>query len=597
MKVLQESLIYHRILEVFRYDINSGVIMFNLYWKLFMFPFWPMVLCALVCFLISNAAGLAAPLIIKMLIDDALLNGDMEYLHLIIGGVVLLYLVRGIFSFIHGYAIAKASNSMVANLRETMYSRLQKLDYAYFINTPAGEIISLFTNDLLLIQQAVSVSLPDLLVESLNLLAIMVIMLYFDWHLAIVTFATMPFIILAISFFNRKIGALGMLVEHTLAKVTSILHQSLLTIVTVQSYVREDYEYKKFSGSIRKAASDFIKVQRLNSILLALVEFLAAIGLTVIIWYGGREVINGQLSIGGMFAFLIYIINMPMPIRKISQAISQMKLGMVAWQRIHVLDKIPTTILDGYKELDHVTGKVEFKEVSFEYLPQVTTLKDINISAEPGQVIAIVGPSGAGKSSFANLLLRFYDPSSGGIYVDGTNIRELKVDDFRRKIGFIQQEPILFNATIAENIRYGSPLSTMEDVIAAAKISNAHEFIMSLPDGYDYMVGELGSNLSGGQRQRIALARAIILDPPILLLDEPTAALDGQAEKMVLDAVRKAGLGRTTFMITHRLTTIEPSDMVLFLDKGRIVETGTHEELLGLGGAYASAFAAQELRG
>lgn len=571
--------------------------MFKLYWKIFISPYWQMVLTALICFIIANLAGLSAPLIIKVLIDDALLQGDMEYLHVIIGGVILLYLLRGIFSFMHGYTIAKASNSMVANLRDNMYSRLQRFDYAYFVNTSTGEIISLFTNDLLLIQQAVSVSLPDLLVESLNLLAIMLIMVYFDWHLALVTFATMPFIIFSIGFFNKKIGALGMLVEHTLAKVTSILHQSLLTIVTVQSYVREDYEYKKFSGSIRKAAGDFIKVQRLNAVLLALVEFLAAIGLTVIIWYGGREVITGQLSIGGMFAFLIYIINMPMPVRKISQAISQMKLGMVAWQRVHALEKIPTAVLDGGKKCTKVEGLVEFKEVCFEYLPHLRTLKNINVSARPGQVIAIVGPSGAGKSSFANLLLRFYDPSSGAIYLDGTDIRDLKLKEFRENIGFIQQEPILFNASISENIRYGKPSATIEEVIEAAKVADAHDFIMSLSDGYDYMVGELGGNLSGGQRQRIAVARAIIMNPAILLLDEPTAALDGQAEKQVMNAVRKAGKGRTTFIITHRLTTIEPSDTVVYLEKGMVIETGTHEELVKHGGVYATAVTAQELRG
>jgi subfamily B ATP-binding cassette protein MsbA len=554
------------------------------------------VSAALLCFLISNVAGLSAPLIIKLLIDDALIHANMKALHVIILGVVFLYLLRGIFSFIHGYTIAKASNLMVCNFRQAMYAKLQRLDYAYFVNTPAGEIISLFTNDMLLLQQAVSLSIPDLLVESLNVLAIMVIMVYFDWHLALVTFATLPFIILAIGFFNRKIANLGMLVEHALAKVTTVLHQSLLTVMTVQSYGREEYEYKKFSAHIHKAAKDFIKVQRMNAILLSSVEFLGAIALTIIIWYGGREVIDGQLSIGGMFAFLVYIINIPMPIRKISKAVSQMRLGMVAWQRISTLERQPTRIVDGTKSLKTVNGVVEFREVSFEYLPHLGTLQNISVKAEPGQVVAIVGPSGAGKSSFANLLLRFYDPIRGGIFLDDVNIRELKINDLRRQIGFIQQEPILFNDSICENIRYGNPSAGMDEVVNAAKLANAHDFIQEMPGGYEYVVGELGGNLSGGQRQRIAVARAILLDPPILLLDEPTAALDAQAEKQVMDAVRQAGAGRTTFIITHRLSTLAGSDKVIYLNRGRILEVGTHDELMLRGGVYATAVKSQEFR-
>ena len=569
--------------------------MFKLYWQKFILPYWPMVLAALVCFMIASAAGLSAPLIIKFLIDDALTRGDVQYLHIIVLGIIGLYLLRGIFSYIHGHTIAKAGNKMVAHMRETMFTRLQKLDYAYFINTSTGEIISLFTNDLLLIQQAVSLSVPDLLVESLNLMAIMLIMIYFDWKLALVTFATLPFIIVTIGFFNKKIAKLGMVVEHTLAKVTSILHQSLLSMVVVQSYVREEYEAKKFNESMRSAASDFIKVQRLKAMLVAMVEFLASIGLTTIIWYGGRQVISGNLTIGGMFAFLIYIINVPTPIRRISEAISNMKLGIVAWQRINALYQLDNLVVDGQEELNNVKGKVDFKKVNFEYLPDLGTLRDINITAQPGDVVAIVGPSGAGKSSFANLLLRFYDPSDGCIYVDDVDIKRLKMSALRRCIGFIQQQPILFNLSVLENIRYGKPSASIAEVEAAAKLANAHEFIRELDGGYEYQVSELGSNLSGGQRQRIAIARAIIMEPSILLFDEPTAALDAQAEQQVMESIRKVSAHRTTFLITHRLSTLMASDRVIYLVNGQIIEMGTHEGLIAHNGRYAKAVLSQEL--
>ncbi|MEN6565387.1 MAG: ABC transporter ATP-binding protein [Veillonellales bacterium] len=563
--------------------------MLGLYWRNFIVPYWSLVLTAVLCFMIATAAGLSVPIIIKLLIDDSLSRGDIGYLHFIVIGIIILYLTRGLFTFAFGHQIAKAGNDMVAQLREKMFSRLHSLDYAYFINTPAGEIISLFSNDLWLIQQAVSSGIPDLIVESLNVLAIMAITFYFDWHLAMVTFATIPFIVLLIGYFNQKIAKLGMLVEHTLARLTSMLHQSILSVPVIQSYVREDYEYRRFSSKIHQAASELLQVQRLHAILISSVEFLAAIGLTIIIWHGGREVIQGNLTIGGLFAFLIYIINLPAPIRKISEANTRIKLGVVAWQRISSLEKQPHTVPDGNSELVTAVGKVEFKNVSFHYQPNIAILKNINITAIPGDVWAIVGPSGAGKSSFANLLLRFYDPAEGIILIDGQDIRTLKLRSLRQHIGFIQQEPILFHASILENIRYGRPTATFEQVEQAARLANAHDFIMELPHGYDSLAGELGSNLSGGQRQRIAIARAIIMKPAIFLLDEPTAALDSQSEKQVMTAIRNASVGHTTFIITHRLSILSNSDKVIYLSKGEIKEVGTHDQLVKYGGMYAKA--------
>jgi len=567
----------------------------NFYWHNFLVLYWPLVIIALFCYTLASLAGLSAPLVMKFLIDDALIQGDIDYLHVIAAGIVVLYFMRGIFSYFYGYLMAKAGNRMLSSLRQNMFQCLQSQDYAYFINNQTGEIMSLFTNDLLLIQQAVSQGVPDLIVETLNLLVIVIIMIYFDWKLALVTFITLPFIVLAIAFFNKKIAGLNLLVQQTLAKVNAILHQFLLSVMLVQSYVREDYEYRNFSVKVREAAVDFLKAQRLNAILIPLVEFLAAIGITVIIWYGGREVITGQLTIGGMFAFLVYIINVPAPVRKISEAITRIKLGSVAWQKIHSLHEQPHTVLEGKIDLEQTKGAIVFDNVSFRYSSGADILKNIHIVAQPGDFIAIVGPSGAGKSSIANLLLRFYDPVGGAILLDGINLKKLTIRSLRRHIGFIQQDPILFNTSILENIRYGRPEASYEEVEKAAQTANAHEFINAFPHGYETLVGELGGNLSGGQRQRIAIARAMIMQPDILLLDEPTAALDANAEKQVMEAIRKVSIGRTTFIITHRLATLLPTDKVIYFVNGEIIETGLHEELLRRGGPYAQAIQKKEI--
>lgn len=569
--------------------------MFTLYWKEFVIPYWPLILVSLVCFFIASAAGLATPVIIKFLIDDALICGDTEYLHLIIAAIIGLYLLRGGFSYVHGKAIAKAGNRAVARLRQKMFERLQALDYSYFANTLTGNILSLFTNDLGLIQQAITLAIPDLLIESLNLCVIMMILIYFDWQLSLVTFATLPFIIFSLGFFNKKISNLGEQAEEALANVTSILQQALLSILLMQSYVREEYESQKFNQSMQQAAGDFIKVQQVRAILIALVEFLASIGLTAIIWYGGKAVIDNTLTIGGMFAFLIYIINIPTPIRKISEAVVNMKLGIVAWRRISSLE-IKSNIVDGTNEYGKLTGKVEFRNVDFGYQPERKILEKIDLMIQPGDIVAIVGPSGAGKSSFANLLLRFYDPLSGAIFFDDIDIRNMKVSALRRQIGFIQQQPILFNVSILDNIRYGRPTASMAEVEAAASLANAHHFIKELPGGYDFIVSELGGNLSGGERQRIAIARAIIIDPPILLLDEPTAALDPKAEQTVMNSIRQVSAQRTTFLITHRLSTLIASDKIVYIVNGKIIETGTHLQLIKKGGVYAKAVLNEELQ-
>ena len=332
--------------------------MLTLYWRNFIVPYRGPLLAAIGCFIIASAAGLTEPIIIKIFTDYALQQQAAYYLHLIIAVILGLYLLRGVFSYAHAQFMARAGNRMVTELRSTMFQQLHSQDYVFFVNTPSGKIISLFTNDLLLIHQAVTQAIPDATVESLTVLATMIIMFYLNWELAMITFITIPFIIFAIASFNQKIDDAGAMLEHNLEKLTSIVQQSFQSVRMIQSYVREDYEYIKFQQQNRETAAECLRLQRLNAIIIPLVEFLVAIGLTVIIWYGGREVINGGLTIGGMFAFLIYIINLPAPVRKISEAITKIRLGSIAWQRISALEEQPDALPDGAAVPAKVDGKV-----------------------------------------------------------------------------------------------------------------------------------------------------------------------------------------------------------------------------------------------
>jgi subfamily B ATP-binding cassette protein MsbA len=414
-------------------------------------------------------------------------------------------------------------------------------------------------------------------------------MLYIDWKLSLLTFITLPLIVYAINTSARKLRSASRTMQERFSDITSVLQESVLTIRVVQSFGREDFEIDRFNHENQRNFQAIMKTVQLMATLTPIIELLAAISVTIIIWYGGREVIHGHLTSGALISFIIYIANFSNPMKRLSQVYGNIQRALAAAQRVfEVLDTEPEIKeAPGASALPPINGHVAFTNVTFEYKPGEPVLTDISFEVRPGQMVAIVGPSGGGKTTIANLIPRFYDPTDGQVTIDGIDIKTVTIDSLRRQIGLVPQETMLFNGTIYNNILFGDLDASKEAVIAAAKAANAHNFITAMPHGYDTQIGDRGAMLSGGQRQRIAIARAILKNPQILILDEATSALDAESEALVQEALDKLMVGRTSFVIAHRLSTIQRADLILVMDKGEIVERGTHADLLEAGGLYS----------
>ncbi|MBQ1510008.1 MAG: ABC transporter ATP-binding protein, partial [Selenomonadaceae bacterium] len=452
--------------------------------------------------------------------------------------------------------------------------------------------MSYLTNDVNAMQSALVDSLIELVTEGAILIGSLVMMVYLDWKLSLLTLVVIPLVGQAMKIFGRKIKVTGTVIQERLADITSLLQESISSIRIVKSFVREDYEIERFCKQNDLNFQAAMKNVQLTSLLTPTVEFLAAVAVTFIVWFGGYEVVNGEITAGALVAFLTYAVNLANPVKRLSRVYGNIQKAMAAVDRVFTVIDLEETVSNkpGAVALPVTQGHVTVKDITFSYKDGVPALQDVSLEAKPGQMIAFVGPSGAGKSTIANLIPRFYDVTEGEILIDGHDIRDVTVESLRQQIGIVPQETMLFSNTVRENIRYGRLDATDEEVVAAAKAANADVFIRELPKGYDTQIGERGLNLSGGQRQRISIARAILKNPRILILDEATSALDTESEKIVQAALDKLMLGRTSFVISHRLSTIFEADQIYVIDGGRIREHGTHEELLAKGGLYSNLY-------
>ncbi len=558
-------------------------------------PYLPRLALAIVCNIMAASANLYIPWILRDVIDKVLTARDMTMLNTIAAGIVVVFVLRGIFFYGQTYLMSFIGQKVIIDIRETLYRHLQRLSLSYYEKRQTGSIMSYITNDVTALQGALVESLIEMVTEGMTLIGSMGAMFYIHWKLSLLTFITLPLVIQAISIFGKKLRSASHVMQERAADITSVLQESISAVRVIKSFVREDYEIERFNKENYYNFRAQMKTAQLMATLTPVIEFLAAVGVTVIIWYGGREVISGNLTSGSLIAFLIYVVNISNPVKRLSRVYGNIQRALAAAQRVFdVLDTKPEIQnMPDAVELPPVSGHVEFHDVNFEYKPGEPTLINVVLEAKPGQMVAIVGPSGAGKTTIANLIPRFYDPSSGYISIDGTDIKKVTLQSLREQIGIVPQETMLFNGTVYENILYGRLEAGHEEVIAAAKAANAHSFIMHMPDGYDTQIGERGSKLSGGQRQRIAIARAILKNPRVLILDEATSALDTESEKLVQEAIDQLMVGRTSFVIAHRLSTVKRADLILVMEKGRVIERGTHEKLLASGGLYSKLYHVQ----
>jgi len=554
----------------------------------------------------ESAANLLQPWPLKIVLDDVLRSHSshawtMKIIHRMVGteavsvlkfacaAVLAIAVLDAICTYAEKYLTTSVAQWISYDLRLTIYAHIQKLSLAFHDNKRTGDLISRVTDDIEAIQSFIMNGLLGVLINVMTLVGMIAVMFWLNWKFTLIALSVVPILFVMVYSYTRRIKKAAREVRKKEGEITSVVQEVLSSIRVVKAFAREDYEVRRLEQESLEAVDIALRARTLKAKLTPLVGIVVAVGTGLVLWFGARLAMSGSLTAGSLVVFILYLGKMYKPMQEISKMTDTYSKAAVGYERLReILDTdLEVKDLPKAKRAPEFQGKIEFDEVSFSYSPDSQTLKNVSFKIGTGQVSALVGPTGAGKTSIISLLARFYDPDEGVIKIDGTDIKQFQQKSLRQQMSFVLQDTVLFHAPLWQNIAYGKPGSTRAEIIKAAEMANAAEFIENLPDGYDTIIGERGMTLSGGQRQRIAIARAVIRNTPILLLDEPTSGLDSASEKLVFEALDRLMEGRTVVVIAHRLSTIQRADVIFVIDNGEIAERGKHEELMKLNGIYA----------
>lgn len=558
-------------------------------------PYVGRLFAAMACMAISSILAVLPPWLLKNIVDDVLIQKNLLMLNFLALGIIGIYLCKALFSYGQTYLMNWVGQRVIMDIRVQLYDHMQKMSFRYLYKSRIGDLISRMTNDVMILQNLVTNVIVDLVVQSITFVAVVIFLLALNWRLALLTFIVLPLTGYVLNVASKKLRSVGYRIQEELGRVVSIAQEALSAVRIVRSFATEDEELDKFKDQNKSNFRALMHGIQIHAVLGGAVEVILIGALALILWIGGREVVRGRSTPGELIAFIGYLGLLVQPVRVLSKVVSGVQRGLAAADRIFEVFNVTTEVRPPRSPviLKHIEGMIDFEDVYFAYEDKLWILKGINLHIEPGEKIAIVGQTGAGKSTLVDLIPRFYDPDRGRVKIDGYDVRQLDLKTLRRHIGIVPQDPVLLKGSIAYNIAYGCPWASHDDIVRVAEQAGILDFVKSLPNGFDTEIGERGLTLSGGQRQRIAIARAIVRNPRILIMDEATSSLDAAMEQHIQESMQNAAEGRTSLIIAHRLSTVRNADRIVVLDQGKIVEEGDHETLLRSKGLYAKLYSLQ----